>query len=92
MRFSYILARDLTEPSTLDIVLKADQVVTTGTCMTPIPLVPGDALLGGSQFGLCPLVARSEPLLLRDRQSSETSDRLAKQLSMPRPSSESESK
>jgi 2-keto-4-pentenoate hydratase len=30
------------ELSALGIVLKAGQVVTTGTCMTPIPLAPGD--------------------------------------------------
>ena len=36
------LAWLVNELSTLDIVLKAGQVVTTGTCMTPIPLAPGD--------------------------------------------------
>ncbi|QQP93071.1 hydratase (plasmid) [Skermanella sp. TT6] len=32
------------EVSALGIVLKAGQIVTTGTCMTPIPLAPGDAV------------------------------------------------
>ena len=38
------LAWLVNELSALNVVLKAGQVVTTGTCMKPIPLAPGDEI------------------------------------------------